>query len=292
VRYIRVGAPDFISVRPLIFGITRRQAQEVDLVYKPPGLLADAVSRRELDAALVPSIDYLRGEGSYFLEGPAHIAKPAPGSLILLARQPLNAIARIAVDEFCRSPISATRIVLAEKFGLTPDLCVRKDPSGDWCNDYDGVLLTGDGGLRYLAERSDRDLVVYDIAAIWNDLTSLPLVLGVWVYNDKSLKGQLTKVMVLSRNLGMRSLSCLADGIAATTPYDGESIYDYLTNCWEYQLTDAAREGLRVFEEYALKYDLIRSPRLAGDRRGITTGGRRLPPDRQGAPREFEAKPG
>lgn len=262
MRNICIGVPDFISVRPLIFGITRRQAQEVDLVYKPPGFLADALSRGKLDAALVPSIDYFRGEGEHFLEGPALIAKPTTGSLILLTRRPIETVERIAVSEFCRSPIGATRVVLAETYGVTPDLCVCKNAGGDWRDEYDGILLTGDWGLRFLAERPDPEISVYDIAAMWDDLTSLPLVFGLWVYNDEKLKGQLTKVMVFSRNLGMRSLSCLSDGIAATTPYEGELIHDYLTNCWDYQLTDAGMEGLKAFEEYSLKYDLIRNPRL------------------------------
>jgi chorismate dehydratase len=234
----------------------------VDLVYKRPGLLAEALSRRDLDAALMPSIDYIRGEGEYFLDGPALVAKPTAGSLILLARRPIETIERIAVSEFCRSPIGATRIVLAETHGVTPDLCVCKNTGGDWREEYDGVLLTGDRGLQFLAERPDPEVTVHNITAMWNELTSLPLIFGLWVYNDEELTGQLTKVMVFSRNLGMRSISCLADGIAGTTQYDGELIYDYLTNCWDYQLADTGIEGLKAFEEYALKYDLIRNLRL------------------------------
>jgi len=259
--HIRVGVPDFVSVRPLIFGFTRRQAPEVELEYKEPGVLADELGRGRLDAALVPSVEYLRGVGRYCLEGPALVARPAAGSVILLAQKPVESVTRIAVGEYCRSAVSVTRIVLAESFGVTPDLCVCKNMDCDWRENFDGILLTGDRGLRYLAERPDADVV--NIAEMWGKLTSVPLVLGLWVFDEEALAGQLTKTMVLSRNLGMQNLSHLADGISHTTQYNPELIYDYLTNCWEYQLSAEAREGLKVFEEYALRYDLIRRSRLS-----------------------------
>jgi chorismate dehydratase len=264
VIHIRVGVPDFLSVRPLILGLTRRQAPEVELIYSEPALLADALRRGDLDAALVPSIEYLRGVGKYYLDSPALVAKPAAGNLLLLTQRPVESIERIAVSEYCRSPVGAARIVLGEKFGATPDLCVFKNMQGDWREEYDGILLTGDLGLQFLMKRPDSDVTVHNLAAMWEELTSLPLVRCLWVYDEEALAGQLTKVMVLSRNLGLRNLSRLADGIGQTTQYDGEVIYDYLLNCWDYQLTDECIEGLKVFEEYALRYDLIQHARMAG----------------------------
>ncbi len=261
---IRVGVPDFVSARPLIFGMTRRQAPEVSLVYHEPGQLSDSLRREDLDAALVPTIEYLRGVGRYFLDGPALVARPSAGSLLLLARVGVESLCRVAVSEFCRSPVGVSRIVLAEKYGVTPDLCVCKNMQGDWREHYDGILLAGDMGLKFLAERPDPAITVVDIAADWYEMTSLPLVTSMWVYNDKSLRGQLTKTMVLSRNLGLQNISHLADGISMTSQYTGELIYDYLSNCWEYQLTAEAMEGLKVFDDYALRYDLIRHSRLSG----------------------------
>jgi len=263
LQNIRIGTADFISVRPLIFGLTRRQASEVELVYNEPGLLADELSRGRLDAALIPSIEYLRGVGGYFLEGPALVAKPSTGGVVVLARKPAESLERIAVSEFSRSPVSAARIVLAETYGSIPDLCVFKNVHGDWKEEYDGILLTGDQGLQFLSEQPDPHLTTVNIAALWDELTSLPLVLGLWVYNDENLTGQLTKTLIFSRNLGIQNLPRLADGISPTTQYEGDVIYDYLTNCWEYQLTGAAMKGLRKFEDYALRYDLIQHGRLS-----------------------------
>jgi chorismate dehydratase len=262
LQEVRIGVPGFISARPLIFGITRRLVTEAELIYDEPGKLAVSLSRGNLDAALIPSIEYLRGTGKYFLEGPAVVARPATGSVVLLASKPVDYLDRIAVNEFCRTPVCVTRIVLAEKYGITPDLCVQKNSSRDWRKDYDGILLAGDSGLDFLAERPDPNLSVYNISEMWYELTSRPLALSLWVYNNKDLEGWLRKILVLSRNLGMQHLSRLADGISQTTRYNNELLYNYLLTCWDYHLTDPALEGIAVLEELAIRYDLLQSPRL------------------------------
>ena len=80
MNQIRIGAPHFISVRPLVYGFTHNVTPHVELVYGEPAMLADALERGRLDAALIPSIEYLRGVGRFVVEGPALLARPAPGS--------------------------------------------------------------------------------------------------------------------------------------------------------------------------------------------------------------------
>ncbi len=119
MQEVRIGVPDFISARPLVFGITRRQVTEAALVYDEPGVLAESLQRGQLDVALIPCIEYLRGVGRYYLEGPAIVARPITGSIVLLTSKPAESLKRIAVNEFCRTPVCVTRIVLAEKYGIS-----------------------------------------------------------------------------------------------------------------------------------------------------------------------------
>lgn len=241
----------------------RRPEPDTRLTYREPGILAAAVDRGELDAALVPAIEYLRGVGKHYVDGPALVARPEMGSMILLALKPLEALQRIAVSEHCRSPVAVLRIVLGEMYRTTPDLCVIKNGRENWREDYDGILLTGDAALRYLARRTDSDVTAHNVSDMWYSFTSLPATLGLWVYNDETLGENLAKIFITSRNFGIQNIQHLATGIAQTTQYDGELLYDYFINSWEYHLSDEAKESLRVFEELALRYDLLRDGRIA-----------------------------
>jgi chorismate dehydratase len=260
---IQLGAPDYVSVRPLLYGLTRRTPPRVELVFRPPGMLSEALANGNLDAALVPSIEYLRGIGSSYVDGPALVARPAMGGTILVTKKPIDEVERIAVGEFARSPIALLRVVLAEKYGITPDLCVAKSDPDNWTEVYDGILLNGNDTLRYLSGARTPDTESHNVVSMWDALTSTPFVMGLWVYNDESIAAQLSKLLVASRNLGMQNLSRLADGIAQTIEFDGSLLYGYLSSCWDFQLTEAAKTGLRTFEELALRYDLIRCARTA-----------------------------
>lgn len=261
-KKIQVGAPSYLGARPLLYGMTRCPVKHVDLVYDEPATLADKLEQGQLDAALIPSIEYLRGVGAYFLMGPALLTRPGAGGLLLVSRVPLDRINRIAVNEFCRTPIAALRIVLDSLHHLLPDICVVKNAELEWQDHYDAVLMSGDRALHYLSQNHNGTEKMFDIGRMWYRLTSTPLVHSVWAYNDISLVGLLEKVLHSSRNLGISSLSVLANGLATTTPYDPEFLLDYFNDRWDYQLGTAELESLRQLEEYARRYQLTRQRRL------------------------------
>jgi predicted solute-binding protein len=258
---IRIGAPEFVSVRPLVYGLLREPAARVVFAYRPPAILAEMLERELLDAALIPSIEFLRGVGRHIIEGPALVAQPGRGSALLVTRKPLETLASVAVTESCRSPVAVLRVALAETHGVTPDFLVEKNPSA-WQERHDAVLLTGDTALSRLAQPEAEGETVHDVVDMWHAVTGKPLVLGTWAYNDPDLAEPLTALLVLSRNLGAQHLSRLADGIARTSAFSPEFLYDSLSRRWSYALGTEEMQGLRVLEELALKYDLLRSARL------------------------------
>ena len=259
---IRIGAPPFLSVRPLIFGLTRSPDQHTDLIYDSPGNLASALERNALDAALIPAIEYLRGIGQYLLDGPAHIAVATSCSLLLVASKDIEQVQRVAVDEFARTPVAVLRIVLDQLYGVTPDICVAKDAQEKWQERFDAVLLSGDQGLRYINRNPVGSDKAYNLTEMWTSLTSTPLVLSIWAYNDPRLGGELKKILITSRNLGDQNLSLLSDGIAHTSEFEGQFLYDQFKEGWRYELGRMEAEGFKALEEYAFRYQLIPKKRI------------------------------
>jgi len=260
---IRLGVPQFIAARPLIYCLMLGGGDRVEYTYNEPAILSDALSRGQLDAALIPSIEYLRGTGHFYVAGPALVARPGRANIILVARRPLAELERVAVSEFCRTPVAALRVVLSELHDSEPDLLVEKNHNADWRERYDAILLSGDAALRRLTDEPVPGDTVHNVTSMWSELTGQPLVAALWVYSDPAIGTELSRLLLTSRNLGVQNLSHLCDGISQTSQYDSEFLYDYLSNGWSYELHDNELTGLRTLEEHGLRFDLLRTGRMA-----------------------------
>jgi chorismate dehydratase len=261
VSQLRFGATDFISIRPLVQGLLNNGAS---LRFEPSAALVDTLDRGRYDAALVPAIEYLRGAGNYLVVGPALVGRPTPGGIVLISQKPIEELERVAVGEFCRTPVAALRIVLAEMHRIYPDLLVEKRiGEDDWRDRYDAALLTGDAALREVTSPGVQGLTRYNIIEMWRTVTKTPLVDAVWVHNDPVRANEIARVLVESRRVGLENLPALCEAIAETSGLDAMTIHDYLSRSWSYDLGDKELDGLRALNDYACRYDLIRENRMS-----------------------------
>jgi len=259
---IRIGATSYLSSRPLVYGLTCHPDPDVEFVYDHPEQLSARLERGDLDVALVPSIEYLRGAGAHRLDGPALVARGQTDSIVLLSQEDPAKIRRIAVDERNRTPIAALRILLDKLFAIMPDICVHKATPHGWRDDFDAVLLTGDVGLEHCCSGTDPQDTCLDLGELWDTVFSVPLVVSLWAYNDPHIGGRIGSLLASSRDHSMENLSMLSNGLAKTSSFDSELLHRYFTSGWAYDLDDESELGLKVLEEQALLYQLIRRPRL------------------------------
>ena len=261
VSQLRFGAADFISTRPLLAGLTKIGSF---LQFESPAALVDSLLRGRYDTALVPAIEYLRGAGRSLVQGPALVGRTAPGGIVLISQKPLEEVERVAVGEYCRTPVAVLRIVLGEMHRVYPDLLVEKRiGEDDWRDRYDAALLTADAALREVSAPPVQGLTRYNVTEMWRTLTRTPLVQAVWAYNEKSMGDSITRALVESRRVGLDNLPALCDELAGSTGLEAMTIHDHLSRSWSYDLGEREMEGLRALNEYACKYDLIRESRMA-----------------------------
>ncbi|MBM4119202.1 hypothetical protein FJ251_15995, partial [bacterium] len=57
---LRVGVIAFVNTLPLTRGLEKSRSPEVELVYASPSALADRLRYGELDAALIPAVEFFR----------------------------------------------------------------------------------------------------------------------------------------------------------------------------------------------------------------------------------------
>ena len=100
---VRLGAVSYLNSRPLVEGLHQLlPGSEIRLDY--PSRLADSLARRELDIALIPSIEYFRRPGYEIVsdacvaargEGRKCVRPCASRSVVLSARRSLKSICPI-----------------------------------------------------------------------------------------------------------------------------------------------------------------------------------------------------
>lgn len=265
VKRIRIGASDHFAARPLLFGLQEHASNGVELVYGLPGQLALWLERGDVDAALIPSIEFLRGVGERAVAGPVMSARGRAMDLLLVSQQPLDRVKRIAVDEFSRTQLVALRAVLDKLHRALPDLCVVKQrplDASNWRVDFDAALLTENDALAYACREPRAGETSYDVGGMWQSLYGCPLVISLWAYNDENLRREIEPLLVSSRDRGVANLRAIAETVSRGCAQDADALYQCYRTAWNFELGIEEEEGFRMLEEVACAYQLLQTHRL------------------------------
>ena len=243
----RIGAVQYLNTRPLIYGLSGN----VD--FDLPSRLADRLSAGELDAALIPSIELLRGladqQDSYQIVSQSCIACRGPVmSVRIFFRTRPERIRRLAVDEGSRTSVALCRILLYERFGLVPELETLPIKSTAAHSNADAILLIGD---RAIAPTGGGFQAVWDLGDEWYRWTGLPFVFAVWAARTSVANRDLAERLDNARERGRANLAAIAAAEAGPHGLTVPQCLDYLRENLHYELGEAEWRGLRLFYEYA-----------------------------------------
>ncbi len=244
---IRVGAVSYLNAKPLYYRLGEF-APCVNLEMDVPSRLAERLGRGELDLALIPSVEYLRGarrSGYEILPGFAIAARGPVRSVKLFSRKPLGQIRRLALDEGSRTSQALTRVWLDAAHGVRPQV-VEPLPLGVPIQEStaDAVLLIGD---RAMQVPEDGFVSVIDLAEAWKSLTGLPFVFALWVARPGVELGDLPDVLERCRSEGLAHADDLARIHGPRLGLDHDTCVEYLTRVLSYDLGEPELAGLRLF---------------------------------------------
>jgi chorismate dehydratase len=249
-RAIRVGAVSYLNAKPLYYRLTEF-APEIRLEMDLPSRLADRLAEGDLDVALIPSVEYLRGaaRGYEIVPGLAIAAQGAVRSVKLFSRVPLVQIERLALDAGSRTSHVLARVWLDARHAVRPariELLPAGVPAEE--STADAVVLIGDRAM-WVAD-GGFDTVV-DLAEAWQELTGLPFVFALWVARAGVELGSLPDALMRSRAAGLSHAVELAAAYGPGLGLDVATCYDYLTNVLSYELGEREAAGLRRFARMA-----------------------------------------
>ncbi len=252
---VRLGAVRYLNAKPLYYRISEF-APEVVVSMEVPSLLADQLAAGELDVALIPSVEYLRGasRGYEILPGFAIAARGPVRSVKLFSRVPFGRIERLALDAGSRTSQALARVWLDARHGVRPGV-IEELPLGVSAleSTADAVLVIGDRAMKVPDEPFHE---VVDLAEAWRELTGLPFVFALWVVRGGAELGNLPAALERCRAEGLAHADDLARIHGPRLGLDFGTCYDYLTRVLSYELGEPELAGLKRFAEAAARLGL------------------------------------
>lgn len=248
---IRIGAVSFLNTRPLVHGLTTASS-DYQLSFDSPGNLAEKLRVGDLDVALIPTVEHLRGVGDSCLCGIGIAADGPVRTVKLYSRVPLGSLSDVAVDGRSRTSVALLRIVLAERYGVTPDFYSHRADLPEMLRTHEAGLLIGD-----LAFQEGGAPYVIDLGTEWKTLTGLPFVYALWVANEGVDRARVSGWLKESLEAGLAHLGDIATAMAGTAGQDAPAILSYWRDLLHFQLGDRDLHGIATFQRYCARYNLI-----------------------------------
>ncbi|MDA1050781.1 MAG: menaquinone biosynthesis protein [Planctomycetota bacterium] len=245
---IKIGAVSYLNTKPLVYHLDDI-APYAHISYDLPSRLADQLASGELDVALIPSVEYFQ-DTSYEIVSDACIGCRGPVlSVKLLTRVPFDQIRTLALDEGSRTSVTLARILLQQRFGLTPQL--ESLPIGAGVNDTtaDAVLLIGD---RAMNSPAGGFVDEWDLGDQWCRWSELPFVFAMWVSRSGVDTTELVSAFEKARDEGVANLKLIAAQEASAVGLSEPECLSYLRDNLYFHLGQREQRGLELFRHHAV----------------------------------------
>jgi chorismate dehydratase len=250
---LRVGAVNYLNTKPLIEGLAG-SAPGLELSLDLPSRLADRLAAAELDVALIPVVEYFRGDHYSFVPDVSISSRGPVLSVTLFSRVPWPEIRSIALDEGSRTSAALTKILCGQKYNIVPqyEALPMSVPADDVS--ADAALLIGDRAMKACLPGFE---YAYDLGEEWTDWTGLPMVFAVWAVRPGVDLGAAAGAFAAAKRRGLARAGELAAREAAALGLDAGYCRRYFTNIIRYDLGAAERAGLTEYYRRAAQAGLV-----------------------------------
>ncbi len=250
---VRVGAVSYLNTKPLIYGL-RKRLPDCELRLDLPSRLADQLTERVLDVALIPSIEFLRGEHLSIVSDACIACRGAVRSVRVLFRKPPVEVRSLALDEGSRTSCVLAQVLLERRFGRRPELqTLRIDSSLDSV-EADAILVIGDRAMKI---NSDRYVANWDLGEEWSRETGLPFVFAMWVAADPGVEPRVTEALIWSRDAGMNAIDEISKFEAPRYGLSEADCRVYFMQQLYFRLGPQELAGLDLFRQWAIECGLL-----------------------------------
>src|SRR5256714_1780918 len=256
----RIAASSYLNTAPLIWSFLHgSQRDSVELFTDTaPARCAEMLERGEVDAALVPVIEYQRMPEVLLVPDVCVGSKSAVRSVVLVTRRNnLKKVERVALDESSRTSVALVKIIFREFLGFEPEWISSAPDLKSMLAHADAALIIGDPAMKIPRDQ----FRVFDLATLWREFTGFGFVFAMWMVRNDSNEKLRAINFAAARDEGLAHLDKIAAENETPVGLSREEIRTYLTENIAFRVDEEMEKGLNLYFELAQKHQLTSEPK-------------------------------
>lgn len=252
----RIAASSYLNSAPLIWSFQQGKLRNaVQLVTDAaPAVCADLLASGQVEAALMPVIEYQRINDIQIVPGVCVGSHSQVRSVVLVSKHDdLNRVRRVALDVSSRTSQALVRIIFREFLGFEPEWESSSPDVAAMMEHNDAALLIGDPGMNI----PRRDLHIFDLAGLWHNFTGTGFVFAMWMLTDRAARAVGELDFAGARDEGLEHIERIIDQYEKELSLGRAEIRHYLTDNITFQIDENLEKGMKLYFELAAKHRLI-----------------------------------
>ena len=239
---LKISAVSYLNTIPFIHGLKQSELiNTIDLQLDYPSICADKLINGTVDLALVPVVVIPKLRHPYIISDYCIGANGAVDTVCLYSDVPIDKIESIGLDYQSRTSVALLKVLLKEYWKLKPKFIDEEVGFEDNIKGKHAALVIGDRAFTLNAKHK----FIYDLSAIWKEMTGFPFVFAAWVSNTK-LPHDFLNAFNKALEKGLSNID-KALSLEGDSYPNCENPEDYLNNKISYSLDAEKQKGMELF---------------------------------------------
>lgn len=251
----RLAASSYLNSAPLIWSFTsgaHRDAVRL-LTDAAPARCADLLARGQVEAALVPVIEYQRLPEVAVVPDVCVGARRDVRSVVLVTRGTrLEDARKVALDASSRTSAALVEVIFREYFNVALEAAPFEPDLRRMLDRADAALVIGDPAMTFSRE----GLRVYDLAALWRELTGFGFIFAMWMAHSGAASGALAVDFAAARDDGLANVDEIVDEYEKRLALPRAELLSYLRENICYETNPDMLAGLELYFRLAHEHGL------------------------------------
>lgn len=263
-KNILIGRISYINVAPVYYGLDNGKLPKwFNMVTQPPCILNKMMEEGKIDIGPVSAVAYAKHYKDWLIIPELSIGCDGDVlSVIVVSRVPLEQLnnKKVIFTDESATAVALLKLIFIKKKVFPIIKTGKVHILNDIPNDVDAALIIGDSALTYAWENCFP--YIYDLGAMWNEMTKLPFIFALWVVKKRfaqenvEIVSYVCDAFIASRKMGEMNIEQIIKSSSQKIGIDIQLSAKYfsLLNCY---LDNRQILGLKTFFDMLYQNKII-----------------------------------